>query len=45
MITLKVNGNPVSVDADPEAPLLWVLRDHLMTRSYSEVGNREPLSK
>ncbi len=29
MITLKVNGNPVSVDADPEAPLLWVLRDHL----------------
>ncbi len=29
MITLKVNGNSVSVDADPEAPLLWVLRDHL----------------
>jgi len=29
MITLKVNGNPVSLDADPEAPLLWVLRDHL----------------
>ncbi len=29
MITLKLNGNPVSVDADPEAPLLWVLRDHL----------------
>ena len=29
MITLKVNGNPGSLDADPEAPLLWVLRDHL----------------
>jgi len=26
---LKVNGRQVSVDADPQTPLLWVLRDHL----------------
>jgi len=26
---LKVNGKQVSVDADPQTPLLWVLRDHL----------------
>ena len=24
---LNVNGNPMPVDADPETPLLWVLRD------------------
>jgi isoquinoline 1-oxidoreductase alpha subunit len=29
MITLNVNGKPASVDADPDTPLLWVLRDHL----------------
>ena len=29
MITLKVNGREVSVDADPATPLLYVLRDHL----------------
>ena len=29
MITLNVNGKPVSVDADRDTPLLWVLRDHL----------------
>jgi isoquinoline 1-oxidoreductase alpha subunit len=29
MITLTVNGTPHPVDADPETPLLWVLRDHL----------------
>ncbi len=27
--SFKVNGKPVSVDADPATPLLWVLRDHL----------------
>ena len=26
---LKVNGKTVTVDADPQTPLLWVLRDHL----------------
>jgi aerobic-type carbon monoxide dehydrogenase small subunit (CoxS/CutS family) len=26
---LKVNGNTVEVDVDPETPLLWVLRDSL----------------
>jgi aerobic-type carbon monoxide dehydrogenase small subunit (CoxS/CutS family) len=29
MVTLTVNGNTQSVDADPDTPLLWVLRDHL----------------
>ena len=27
--TLNVNGKSRSVDADPDTPLLWVLRDHL----------------
>ena len=27
--SLVVNGKPTVVDADPEAPLLWVLREHL----------------
>ena len=26
---ITVNGKQLSVDADPETPLLWVLRDHL----------------
>src|SRR5262245_60318324 len=29
MATLTVNGKRTSVDADPDTPLLWVLRDHL----------------
>ena len=29
MITLNVNGKRMQVDADPDTPLLWVLRDHL----------------
>ena len=29
MITLTVNGKRMPVDADPDTPLLWVLRDHL----------------
>lgn len=29
MMTLKVNGNSHEVEADPEAPLLWVLREKL----------------
>ena len=28
-ITLNVNRRPVSVDADPTTPLLWVLRENL----------------
>lgn len=27
--SLKINGQEVEVDAAPETPLLWVLRDHL----------------
>ena len=30
MITLNVNGKRMQVDADPDTPLLWVLRDHLV---------------
>jgi isoquinoline 1-oxidoreductase alpha subunit len=29
MIKLSVNGKPVAVDADPELPLLWALREQL----------------
>jgi isoquinoline 1-oxidoreductase alpha subunit len=29
MITLKVNGRTVTVDADPDTPLLWVIREQL----------------
>ena len=29
MITLNVNGKATPVEADPDTPLLWVLRDHL----------------
>jgi isoquinoline 1-oxidoreductase subunit alpha len=29
MIEFKLNGQPVSLDLDPEMPLLWALRDHL----------------
>jgi isoquinoline 1-oxidoreductase alpha subunit len=29
MITLNINGKTTEVDADPNTPLLWVLRDHL----------------
>ena len=29
MVTLTVNGKKMPVVADPDTPLLWVLRDHL----------------
>jgi isoquinoline 1-oxidoreductase subunit alpha len=29
MANLRINGRDVTVDADPDTPLLWVLRDHL----------------
>src|SRR3954447_3777590 len=29
MLALDVNGTPHEVDAEPETPLLWVLRDNL----------------
>ena len=29
MVSLNVNGSPVSVPARPDTPLLWVLREHL----------------
>jgi isoquinoline 1-oxidoreductase alpha subunit len=29
MIKMSVNGKPASVDADPEMPLLWALREQL----------------
>ncbi len=28
-LEFNVNGKPYSVDADPQTPLLWILRDHL----------------
>jgi len=29
VISLTVNGRVTSVDADPETPLLWIVREHL----------------
>ena len=29
MTTLNINGKPVNVEAEPETPLLWVLRSEL----------------
>jgi isoquinoline 1-oxidoreductase alpha subunit len=29
MSTLQLNGKSVNVEASPDTPLLWVLRDHL----------------
>jgi isoquinoline 1-oxidoreductase alpha subunit len=29
MVQFSLNGRPVSVDADPQTPLLWVLRESL----------------
>jgi len=29
MIEFTLNGKPVSLDIDPDMPLLWALRDHL----------------
>src|SRR5215216_3089645 len=29
MTTLQINGRPTQVDATPDTPLLWVLRDHV----------------
>jgi isoquinoline 1-oxidoreductase alpha subunit len=39
MITLDINGQQVATDAEPDTPLLWVLRDHLgMTGSKYGCG-------
>ncbi|MGP0095097.1 MAG: (2Fe-2S)-binding protein [Xanthobacteraceae bacterium] len=28
-VAFNLNGKPVSVDADPDTPLLWIVREHL----------------
>lgn len=33
MITLNINGKTARVDAEPDTPLLWVLRDTLRLTS------------
>jgi isoquinoline 1-oxidoreductase subunit alpha len=39
MLTLDINGKKLETDADPDTPLLWVLRDHLgMTGSKYGCG-------
>jgi isoquinoline 1-oxidoreductase alpha subunit len=39
MLTLNINGRNVETDAEPDTPLLWVLRDHLnMTGSKYGCG-------
>ncbi|MGD1934788.1 MAG: (2Fe-2S)-binding protein, partial [Candidatus Phaeomarinobacter sp.] len=29
MINMKINGKPVSLDVDPDMPILWVVREEL----------------
>ena len=29
MVSFNLNGRPVSVDAKPDTPLLWVIRDQI----------------
>jgi len=29
MVAFRVNGAPVSVDSEPDTPLIWAIRDHL----------------
>jgi isoquinoline 1-oxidoreductase alpha subunit len=39
MLTLDINGKKFETDAEPDTPLLWVLRDHLgMTGSKYGCG-------
>lgn len=39
MLTLDINGKTIETDAEPDTPLLWVLRDHLgMTGSKYGCG-------
>ncbi len=39
MVTLDINGKKFATDAEPDTPLLWVLRDHLgMTGSKYGCG-------
>ena len=39
MLTLDINGKKIETDAEPDTPLLWVLRDHLgMTGSKYGCG-------
>jgi isoquinoline 1-oxidoreductase alpha subunit len=39
MLTLDINGKKLETDAEPDTPLLWVLRDHLgMTGSKYGCG-------
>lgn len=29
MVSFVLNGKPVAADADPQTPLLWIVRDHI----------------
>ncbi|MGH7334290.1 MAG: hypothetical protein ACREKS_16410 [Candidatus Rokuibacteriota bacterium] len=44
MITLVINGRSYSVDAAPEAPLLWVIRERLR-RSGTKYGGGSAISR
>jgi len=41
-ITLKVNGQARSIDADPDMPLLWALRDFLGLKAPSTAAASVP---
>ena len=33
---LTINGKKQQVDVDPDTPMLWVLRDHINSVSYTQ---------
>src|ERR1051325_10669166 len=44
MIKFTINGRAAAVDADPDTPLLWIIRDHLgltgVRRLHGACGRR-----
>ena len=40
MVTFTVNGKRRVLDIEPDAPLLWVLRDELVTALQVQVAAR-----
>ncbi len=38
MLTLKINGRNMAVNAEPDTPLLWVLRGELKQSAPSSVA-------
>ena len=43
MANLRINGRDVTVDADPDTPLLWVIRDHVNLTGHQVRLRRGPV--